>query len=70
MEIRIEEEEEKCNQLIDDRKKFQQTITDLEDQYVYAMRIKKKKLWLLWIKGIWKFKGKVLKCCIYLYKQF
>lgn len=38
MEIRIEEEEEKCNQLIDDRKKFQQTITDLEDQYVYAMR--------------------------------
>jgi aspartate/glutamate racemase len=34
MEIRIEEEEDKCNQLMDDRKKFQQTVADLEDQYV------------------------------------
>ncbi|KAK3091423.1 hypothetical protein FSP39_019778 [Pinctada imbricata] len=32
MELRIEEEEEKCNQLIEERKKYQQSIQDLEDQ--------------------------------------
>jgi myosin protein heavy chain len=32
LELRIEEEEDKCNQLIDERKKFQQTVADLEEQ--------------------------------------
>lgn len=32
LELRIEEEEEKCNQLIDERKKFMQTVADLEEQ--------------------------------------
>ena len=32
LELQIEEEEDKCNQLIDERKKFQQTVADLEEQ--------------------------------------
>lgn len=32
VEIRIEEEEDRCNALMDERKKFQQTVTDLEEQ--------------------------------------
>ncbi|XP_021350590.1 myosin heavy chain, non-muscle-like isoform X2 [Mizuhopecten yessoensis] len=32
VEIRIEEEEDRCNALMDERKKFQQTVADLEEQ--------------------------------------
>ena len=32
LEVRIEEEEDQVNVLIEDKKKFQQTIQDLEDQ--------------------------------------
>lgn len=32
LEIRIEEEEERCNTLMDERKKMNQNIADLEDQ--------------------------------------
>lgn len=54
MELRIEEEEDRCNALLDEKKKYSQTIGDLEEQYVLAQLVQTRVISITIIKGqVW-----------------